>query len=364
MKHYTGWPAFFEVDHLQKKLFLLKRGDSYQHLKSGFLQKNFIYNKYVEDLIQGKGYRFFLVDFDDARDPNGIIPYLEEIVDKYNLDYVYYVSVMENLTEYFQSTEKVKLLSSSCINYFSKFFHKYIFSEPDLDKVQFKNKFYLLSGEGRLGRYNFIRRLDLGNLSIKYRINSPTSTRRINHIFFKSTLPDEETLSIYKFVSSTPLNNITEEELPKYDDKDNYHYQYFSGNVPKDSFIEIVTETYSEYGQKENCMDAQAIIFTEKIFKPMLNFRPFIVNANPGYYKYLKKAGFKTFDKFWDESFDDELDYNLRYKKIIQQIEYINTLSMDEIHKLFHSMIDILEHNAKHAYNLTFIQKPNFYDYV
>tara|TARA_E500000318_G_scaffold1444_1_gene1916 strand:+ start:4205 stop:5299 length:1095 start_codon:yes stop_codon:yes gene_type:complete len=364
MKHYTNWPAFFEVDHSQKQLFLIKRGATHQHLKSGFLQKNFIYNKNVEDLIQAKRYRFFLVDFDEAHDPTGIIPYLEEIVDKYNLDYVYYVNIMENLLEDYQSTEKVKLLPSTCVNYFCKFLFKYTFSEPNLDKIQFKNKFFLLSGVGRLGRYNFIRRLNLDKLSIKYRINRPSSTRRINAIFKNSIISDEETLLIYKFVSSTPINNISKEELPVHDWGDNHHYQFYPGSVPDDSFLEIVNETYSEYGQKQKCVDEKAILISEKVFKPMFCYRPFIVNANPGYYRYLKKAGFKTFDKFWDESFDDELDYNLRYKKIIQQIEYINSLSFDEIHTLFQSMKDILEHNAKHAYDLTFFKKPEFYTYL
>ena len=48
---------------------------------------------------------------------------------------------------------------------------------------------------------------------------------------------------------------------------------------------------------------------------------PFIVAANPGFYKDLRNIGFKTFDKLIDESFDDEMDMHIRLEKIIQVVK-------------------------------------------
>ena len=37
----------------------------------------------------------------------------------------------------------------------------------------------------------------------------------------------------------------------------------------------------------------------------------------------LKAKGFKTFDKWWDESYDEEIDLELRIQKIVKILEEI-----------------------------------------
>ena len=43
--------------------------------------------------------------------------------------------------------------------------------------------------------------------------------------------------------------------------------------------------------------------------------------GNPQSLKVLKKQGFKTFDKWWDESYDDEFDFHKRMDKIVEVME-------------------------------------------
>lgn len=361
---YTEFPLFLEVDHVNKKLFLIKRGNTRKHLQSRFIQNFFLNNIYIEELLTSKKYRFFLVQIDEALEPRWFMDELEEIVDKYNLGYMYFVSPLENVNDMFSSTDKVKLVPSTLVNFYCKYFFKYFIYNPDFKTSVLKKKFFMQSGVGRLGRYNFIRKLNLDELDISYRINAPTSESRIFDIFHRATLGENELQKITEFISKLPLNNIPEEDLQPYAKRITNHYQFDSGTVPYSSFLEIVNESYSEFGQKSEIIDSNAILLTEKVFKPMFRYRPFIVNANPGYYSYLRKAGFKTFSKYWDESFDEILDFNLRHDKLIEQIRYINSLNFKQIETMFKDMEETLLYNARHAYNLTFFKKPDFYTYL
>jgi hypothetical protein len=75
--------------------------------------------------------------------------------------------------------------------------------------------------------------------------------------------------------------------------------------------------------------------------------RPFILVAPPKTLAYIKSLGFRTFDEFWDESYDDELDHGERLAKIFEIIDYISTLSIEEMRELYSKMIPIVQHNLK-----------------
>jgi N-glycosylase/DNA lyase len=61
--------------------------------------------------------------------------------------------------------------------------------------------------------------------------------------------------------------------------------------------------------------------------------------------EYLKTYGFKTFDKFWDESYDSEENHEYRLIKILKVIDYIDNLSITSLRRLYDSLRPILEHN-------------------
>jgi len=62
-----------------------------------------------------------------------------------------------------------------------------------------------------------------------------------------------------------------------------------------DTYFSVVTETVYDYPYTFR---------TEKIWKPMIMRHPFVVAANPGYYRDLRDAGFHTFSHLIDERFD------------------------------------------------------------
>ena len=78
-----------------------------------------------------------------------------------------------------------------------------------------------------------------------------------------------------------------------------------------DTYFSVVTETIFDYPHTFR---------TEKIWKPMIMCHPFVVAANPGYYRDLRAAGFQTFDRLIDESFDSIDDPATRAGRIIDTV--------------------------------------------
>lgn len=89
---------------------------------------------------------------------------------------------------------------------------------------------------------------------------------------------------------------------------------------------------------------------TEKVFKPIVSYRPFILCCAPGNLKYLRSYGFKTFGDFIDESYDDEIDDNKRMSMIVDEIEKLCVLTPTQQREMFDAMKPILEHNFNHFY--------------
>jgi len=125
-------------------------------------------------------------------------------------------------------------------------------------------------------------------------------------------------------------------------DYDNLHEVHGYGMETKElyekTFFSIVTET--EYSQHQQSI-------TEKIIKPIMHCHPFIVFGSPNSLKTLKKYGFKTFDKWWDESYDNEIDDYDRFYKFYNILNLLLNKSHDEWILLINEMKEILEYNQK-----------------
>lgn len=101
----------------------------------------------------------------------------------------------------------------------------------------------------------------------------------------------------------------------------------------------------------ETIFDTEKVHLTEKIFKPIVMYQPFILFGGPHSLEYLKSYGFKTFDSVWDESYDREENTNLRFKKITDLINYLNNLNTTEYKKLIQQTHKITEFNREHFYS-------------
>lgn len=104
------------------------------------------------------------------------------------------------------------------------------------------------------------------------------------------------------------------------------------------SFCAVVTESY---------FAMPTGIVSEKILNAVKLGRPFVLVAPPHTLEYMHKLGFRTFNKYWDEVYDSEIDHEHRMIKILQVLDYINSMSMDTLRAWYSDMKDILEHNAQ-----------------
>ena len=136
------------------------------------------------------------------------------------------------------------------------------------------------------------------------------------------------------------IYNLAPIKLPKNKFFEKTNFDYFGQGLEiehyEKTFLSLVTE--SNTGK-------DTIYFSEKTFKPILAKQPFITVASPNSLNKLKELGFKTFDKWWDESYDTEKSYVERIEKIMLIIEKLSKLSNKELLTLRTEMISILNHN-------------------
>lgn len=118
-------------------------------------------------------------------------------------------------------------------------------------------------------------------------------------------------------------------EKGRYEQANNLSHAY------REFLIDIVSEPTCH---------GRAFYPTEKIVRAMLCRRPFIVMASQNYLAYLRQIGFQTFNELWDEDYDG-VDSNLRYRKILELIDCLGTMTDLEITNMYKKMHAILQHN-------------------
>ena len=82
--------------------------------------------------------------------------------------------------------------------------------------------------------------------------------------------------------------------------------------------------------------------FTEKVIKPIIARRLFVVISGYRYLENLRILGFKTFDGVIDESYDLIEDSHERWTQAMQQVEYLCSQDQQSVLTQIH---DIVEHN-------------------
>jgi hypothetical protein len=94
----------------------------------------------------------------------------------------------------------------------------------------------------------------------------------------------------------------------------------------------------------ETNYDNHYSFYTEKIVKPILAERLFIVFSGQHYLHNLRSLGFKTFDGIVDETYDSIADNDQRFKLACEQIQYLINQPQEEI---LAKIRPITEHNKQ-----------------
>jgi hypothetical protein len=271
---------------------------------------------------------------------------IKKTVEKYSISYEDIIYISSN---YIQS----KLLKAVGVKemYFNIWQYNYngCHVQRHIDEIrnsiinkQIRNKKFLC-----LNRVPREHRLFIVNYFLEKQLDSDTIL----------TLPDGHVGIVEKVIPGVPLPKqaFTEQELKpyphlkgrlplNYDFKDSRDFIHetnrLSPEAHKQAYFNIVTETVCD-------SDTERLCFTEKTFKPIMCMQPFVLISTFGSLKALKEMGYKTFEGFIDESYDQEIDTNLRLEKITKTINEINSMSYNELADMLYKMLPILEHNYK-----------------
>jgi hypothetical protein len=107
-------------------------------------------------------------------------------------------------------------------------------------------------------------------------------------------------------------------------------------------FLDIAAETVFDYPYP---------YLSEKTFRSLWQLQPFVIVGAANSLTYLKNIGFKTFDAWWDESYDQLQDPIARLKACFGIIDTVSKWSLSQCQDVYNQMLHVLEHNRRHYEN-------------
>ena len=133
--------------------------------------------------------------------------------------------------------------------------------------------------------------------------------------------------------------------------KPNGHHKIGAGDYQQDFYqkigIDIVTETVFSYPYPAT---------TEKILRPIINKRMFLVVGSANTLKFLKTKGLQTFSPFINETYDSITNPVNRMEAILAEIDRLVTLPLDAIRNAVLQYTNVLESNFTTVTNLEKIE--------
>lgn len=111
------------------------------------------------------------------------------------------------------------------------------------------------------------------------------------------------------------------------------NHNYVPVQLYKQTAYTMVSETVSQN---------DLILVSEKIARPILAKRLFVVFSSPGYLNFLKELGFQTFDSIIDETYDSIVNEKQRFTAVMKQVVFLCNQDQD---KILNQIQSIVEHN-------------------
>lgn len=179
--------------------------------------------------------------------------------------------------------------------------------------------------------------LKYGSVSLQFISNEKNIIKK-ELVDYNCRLSKKSKIKVYKNLAALKNNLIIDNEVLG---NASAHLGAKEYTLWQQSFLHVISETVF-FDVKQH--------LTEKIFKPIVSQRPFILLGAYKNLEYFKSYGFKTFSKWIDESYDDEPDNEKRLMMACDEIEKIAKLSEDEIESMYWDMQEVLEYNYQHFY--------------
>lgn len=86
---------------------------------------------------------------------------------------------------------------------------------------------------------------------------------------------------------------------------------------------------------------------SEKTLNAIQNHKPFVMVGAPGTLSMLKEMGFKTFDQWWNEDYDEIINNVDRLAAVCKVIDYIDSFTIEELKSMYTDMSLMLIHNKE-----------------
>ena len=205
-----------------------------------------------------------------------------------------------------------------------------------------KNLFLIYNRNPRPHRVKFIIELLKNNIFDRGLI----SLGNVNTYNPEIYLIPEEDKSYFNYLKeNSPIHIESEPNL----------YYNLACNITMDDFYTTFLSVISE-----TLMDEETLFISEKTWKPIMMGHPFLILGNKGTLKYLKSLGYKTFDRWFNEDYDDEQNETIRINKIIEILKSYSQKSNEELNNIRLEMDEICRFNQNRFRELYGIKYGNF----
>jgi hypothetical protein len=337
IKHYANMSGYTVDDQMEGHLVIYEQYFPFQMLEVLVKRSKKDFNIYINDRINNL-YKLSLNKLERTKDIYFIYPFT--FYSKYDYDF----NFLEILKEKIQNRFKKNVIfilnnhfEDETFKHFNIFRYDIYHHAKENKKIKNtedkKKKFISLNLKKRKNRedlFDFINQNDLLD--------------QFHYSYLERNINLWQT-NDYSTFAKKYLNNDNGSGhfAMEYYLKDDF-FNTFNGKYFDEAFYYIITET--------TC-DDRICFMTEKTYKSFYHKIPFIIFGTPHVLKNLKKEGFKTFNKWIDESYDDEFDYEKRKKIIFSEIVRLNNLDFKTHKLIINEMHETLEYNHKHFLNVS-----------
>ncbi len=163
-----------------------------------------------------------------------------------------------------------------------------------------------------------------------------------------SGAPQDRLDDAYTFLTRHTPIKLDIDKIETYPIRD--HTMFGIAVVYPKFFVDIVSQTY--------CQGATFYI-DEKMWRPIMTKTPFIIQGPQNFITNLHKLGFKSFNRWWDESYS-YAPWNTQPYDILKIIDNLSNLSIEQLANIYEEMKLVLDYNYEKFINLTGKDFENF----
>jgi hypothetical protein len=183
-----------------------------------------------------------------------------------------------------------------------------------------------------------------------------TYRANLAHYIYTNNLREDNIVTLGKNITALTQNYASSNypQWKEFVDTLPWHYDVeLNSNVPMDMLFAETSAEQQAYldtyinGVAETYITARPneLDISEKTFKPIAYLQPFFVFGQSGTLAYLHSRGYKTFSKWWDESYDCVQDPRIKFNMLTNLYKRLSSMSHDQLSDMLCEMWPILEHN-------------------